>query len=163
MLLDALLFLHSLVRWWVLAACLWTLAYARWARDTEDTEPTASARDQRVGKLFVASVDVQVLLGMSLWFAVSPLARLARQLWAARGFGALWAQPELRFFGVIHPALALLAALTAHASWVAARRATTPAERRRRLVLGAAASLALLLAAVPWPFLGHERPVFRLW
>ena len=160
MLLDTVLFLHSLIRWWVLVACLSTAAYARWAGDAE---PTASARDQRVGKLFVASVDVQVLLGMSLWFALSPLSRVARQLWAERGFGALWAQPELRFFGVIHPALALLGALTAHASWIAARRAPTREERRRRLALGAAATLAILLAAVPWPFLGHERPWFRFW
>ena len=158
MLLDTVLFLHSLTRWWVLAACLLTAAYARWARGTQPT-----ARDQQVGKLFVASVDVQVLLGMTLYFMVSPLARLARQLWAARGFGALWAQPELRFFGLLHPALALLAALTAHASWIAARRATRHDERRRRLAAGAAATLVLLLTAVPWPFLGHERPWFRFW
>jgi len=156
MLLDTVLLLHSFTRWWVLAACVATVAYTRRAR-------AHSARDQRVGKLFVGSVDVQVLLGMVLYFGVSPLARLARQRWAAQGFGALWAQPELGFFGVIHPSLALLAALTAHASWIAARRAPAPEERRRRLGLGALATLVLLLLAVPWPFLGHERPWFRFW
>jgi hypothetical protein len=102
-----------------------------------------------------------VLLGMSLYLELSPLARAARQLWVAGGFRAFWAQPELRFFGLIHPALALGAALVAHGGWVAVRRAATHAQRRRRLAAGAALSLAIFLAAVPWPFLGHERPWFR--
>jgi hypothetical protein len=155
---ELLLVLHSFTRWWVLLACLTLLPYALagWLR-----RRAFVARDERLLRLLVSGVDLQVLLGLSLYFAFSPLARAARALWAARGFGVFWSDPGLRFFGLLHPLLALAAALVVHASWVAARRAPTDVARYRRLAAGAALGLALFLAAVPWPFLGHERPWFR--
>jgi hypothetical protein len=164
---ELLLIVHSFTRWWVLGWSTLTLLYAlfratsRRAWNASD-RGAWSARDQRVARVFIASVDLQVLLGLSLYLAVSPLARAARASWAARGFGALWADPVLRFFGIIHPTLALLAACVAHASWVAVRRTEDARQRQRRLALGATLALAFFLAAVPWPFLGHERPWFRL-
>ncbi len=156
---DLLLIAHSFTRWWVLVACMAAVGYAFCARWI--FAPDARARDFRVGRALVASVDLQVLLGMSLYFGVSPLPRAARLLWAEQGWRALCADPLLRFFGLIHPALALAAAFVVHAAWVAVRRAESSAGRQRRLALGAALGLALFLAAVPWPFLGHERPWLR--
>jgi hypothetical protein len=155
---ELLLIVHSFTRWWVLGWSTLTLLYAL----SRTSQRVWSARDQRVARVFVASVDLQVLLGLSLYLAVSPLARAARVSWAVRGFGALWADPVLRFFGIIHPTLALLAACIAHVSWVAVRRTEDGRQRQRRLALGAALALSFFLAAVPWPFLGHERPWFRL-
>lgn len=156
---DLLLIAHSFTRWWVLVACTAAVGYAFCARWS--SAPDARTRDLRVGRALVASVDVQVLLGMSLYFAVSPLPRAARLLLAEHGWRALCADPLLRFFGLIHPALALSAAFVVHAAWVGVRRAESRVSRQRRLALGAALGLALFLAAVPWPFLGHERPWFR--
>jgi hypothetical protein len=164
---ELLLIVHSFTRWFVLGWSALTLLYAlnragsQRASNASDRRAW-SARDQRVARVFIASVDLQVLLGLSLYLAVSPLARFARALWSARGFGALWAEPVLRFFGIIHPTLALLAACVAHVSWVAVRRTEDARQRHQRLALGAALALTLFLAAVPWPFLGHERPWFRL-
>jgi hypothetical protein len=157
---EVLLVAHSFVRWGVLAACVLTAA-----RGLGNVAGSArrgwTARDHGVGRAFVASVDLQVLLGMSLYFGVSPLARAARALWSTGGFSALWAEPALRFVGVIHPLLALLAAAVAHTAWILVRRSEQAGTRHARLGWGAALSALLLLAAVPWPFLGHERPWFR--
>jgi hypothetical protein len=155
---ELLLVLHSFTRWWVLLVCLSLVPYALsgWLR-----RRAFVARDEKLLRLLVASVDLQVLLGLSLYFAFSPLARAARALWATRGFGAFWADPLLRFFGLVHPVLALTAALVVHASWVSARRAHSDVARYRRVAAGAALGLVLFLTAVPWPFLGHERPWFR--
>lgn len=155
---DVLLVAHSFVRWGVLAACLLTALRGLARRRAADAW---TERDQRVARAFVASVDLQVLLGMTLYFGVSPLARAARELWAARGLSALWAEPGLRFIGVVHPSLALLAATAAHVAWVSARRTPRPSERHGRLAAGALLAVCLFLAAVPWPFLGHERPWLR--
>jgi hypothetical protein len=157
---ELLLILHSFTRWWVLVACVLMVACAWWRGSSG---ASWSAFDDRVARVFIASIDVQVLLGLTLYLGLSPLARAARALWSTHGWGALWATRQLSFFGLIHPCLALLAAFVAHAAWVAARRADAASPRRRRLGVGAALALALFLIAVPWPFLGHERPWFRLY
>ena len=155
---EAILLLHSFTRWLLLASAAATaLAGLAGALGGQPF----GARDRAVARAFVTCVDAQVLLGLSQYFGLSPLARAARALWASEGFAALWAERELRFFGVIHPLLMLLAASVAHASWVAARRSECASERHRRLGFGAALALGLFLAAIPWPFLGHERPWFR--
>jgi hypothetical protein len=155
---ELILIAHSFTRWSVLvlsgvAALAGLMAWLA-GRDF-------LARDRAIARLFVASVDLQLLLGATLYFGVSPLARAARAVWASQGFSALWADRELRFIGIIHPLLALLAAFVAHAGWVAARRTDRASERHRRVAAAAAVSLAIFLAAVPWPFLGHERPWVR--
>lgn len=155
---DVVLVAHSFVRWWVLVAC--GLAALRGLVGRR-SNAAWTARDRDVARLFVGSVDLQVLLGMSLYFGVSPLARAARAVWFGEGFRALWASPELRFIGLIHPSLALLASFVTHVAWVAVRRTERSSERYARLAWGAALAAALLLAAVPWPALGHERPWFR--
>jgi hypothetical protein len=153
---EALLYLHSYVRWWVVGAALASLGYTLWAGATR--RPW-SRLDERLARALVTGVDLQALLGLALYLGVSPLARFARAIWSARGLGTLWAS-ELRFFGLLHPAAMLLAATVVHVAWVAARRG--PLERRRRRFgAGVALALGLFLLSVPWPLLGHDRPWFR--
>jgi hypothetical protein len=155
---ELILFLHSWTRWAVLASGIVTLLSGL----TGVARRRAwDARDEAIARVFVASVDVQVLLGASLYFGVSPMARMARAVWASVGLGGLWASPELRFFGLMHPLSMLLGALVAHTSWVLARRSECSDARHRRIGAGAALTLAIFLAAIPRPFLGHERPWFR--
>jgi hypothetical protein len=155
---ELTLFLHSWTRWAVLCiASVTAIAGLTGAV----RERAWGARDAALARVFVASVDVQVLLGLSLYFGVSPLARMARAVWASVGLAGLWGQHELRFFGLIHPALMLLSAFVSHTSWVLVRRTECSRERQRRIGIGAALALAIFLAAIPWPFLGHERPWFR--
>jgi hypothetical protein len=155
---EVILIVHSFTRWGVLVACVLAALHAL---SRLVTRQSWSARDQGFARVFVGSVDLQLLLGLSLYFGFSPLARAARAVWSSNGIGALWAQRELFFFGIVHPSLTLLAALVAHASWVLARRTSSDSERHRWVASGAALALALFLAAVPWPFLGHERPWLR--
>jgi hypothetical protein len=155
---EVTLIAHSFTRWGVLVACVLAALHAL---SRLVMRQSWTVRDQGFARVFVGSVDLQLLLGLSLYFGFSPLARAARALWSSEGCAELWAQRQLFFFGVIHPSLALLAALVAHASWVLARRAPRDSERHRWVASGAALALALFLAAIPWPFLGHERPWLR--
>jgi hypothetical protein len=155
---ELILFLHSWTRWAVLFS---GVATALAGLTGAARERAWSARDAAIARVFVASVDVQVLLGLSLYFGVSPLARMARAVWTSVGLGGLWAYHELRFFGLIHPLSMLLGAFVTHASWVLARRTERSGARHRCVGAGAALALAIFLAAIPWPILGHERPWFR--
>jgi hypothetical protein len=153
---EVLLYLHSYVRWWVVGAALSSLAYTLWAGATHRAW---SPLEERLARALVTGIDVQALLGVTLYLGVSPLARFARAIWSTRGVGTLWASP-LRFFGLLHPASMLLAATIVHVAWVAARRGP-PELRRRRFGTGVALAVAIISLAVPWPFLGHDRPWFR--
>lgn len=155
---ELVLILHSWTRWVVLSSGIATVVVGL----TGAARGRAwSVRDAAIARLFVASVDVQVLLGLSLYFGVSPLARMARMVWASTGLGGLWAYHELRFFGLLHPLSMLLGAFVTHTSWLLARRTERSGERYRSIGAGAALALAIFLGAIPWPFLGHERPWFR--
>ena len=150
---ELVLALHGLTRWIVLAAAAGAEVLALhglWAaRDF-------GVWDRRVARALVASIDLQVSLGLTLYLLVSPLARLARA-----NLHAAWHTPALRFFGLVHPCLALAAALAAHAGWIAARRAPNTVARHRCLAMGAAAVLMLLVFAIPWPGSSTPRPPLR--
>jgi hypothetical protein len=145
---------HSFVRWAILLSCAATVTYALHGWMSGRVWKSA---DQRIARIFVGAVDTQVLLGLTLYFVASPLAAAARA-----DLAAAWGDPVLRFFGIIHPFLALSAATVAHATWIAARRAGDARSRHRRLTMGAALVLVTFLALVPWPFLAYGRPFLRM-
>lgn len=154
MLLETLLFVHSLFRWAVLVVTLtvgarcvlgW-LGKRRW-----------TAADAAWGRAWVGAIDLQVSLGLLLYFMASPLVAVARQ-----DFTRAWADDVLRFFGIVHPLLMLSAAAIAHAAWIWTRRTGKgPGERFQRLGLGLLGTLLLITLAIPWPFLPYGRPLAR--
>lgn len=150
---ELVLALHSLTRWLVLAAAASAEILALhgvWSAREH------GAWDRRAARALVALMDLQVGLGLTLYSLVSPAARLARA-----DLHAAWDNPVLRLFGLVHPCLALSAALAAHATWIATRRAPNAVARHRCVGLGAAAVLVLLACAIPWPGSATPRPLLR--
>jgi hypothetical protein len=145
------LFVHSYLRWAVLAAALVVLARtfsgSRAARSWERA-------DERWHAALVGLVDLQFLLGVTLYAFLSPIT------------AAFFASPGrmkdsvLRFFGVEHITVMVLALALFHVGRSRSKKA--PAERRHQVVwrwtLGA---LILTLAGIPWPFFPAGRPVLR--
>lgn len=155
MLLFLLLTVHSWVRWAVVlstlgvgARCAWGwLRGGRW-----------TPKDASFARVWVAAIDIQVALGLLLYFTASPIAQIARQ--DLRG---AWSSEWLRFFGIVHPLVMLVAAAVMHAAWIWTRRTEDDAsDRFRRLGLGVLAVLVLVALAIPWPFLSYGRPLTRM-
>ncbi len=150
-----MLFIHSLARWIVIVLGLVACARAAsgWIGKREWTPA-----DNRSGLLFMISIDIQFLIGLVLYFAFSPVARIALQ-----NFGAAMRDGNLRFYAVEHGATALLALAAVHVTRATARRVEGPA-RHKRSAIGFAITCVLVLATVPWPFLarGAGRPWFRM-
>jgi hypothetical protein len=90
--------------------------------------PGASAR--RAGLLYVIALDIQVLIGIILWFARGGLA-----------------QPPP--FRLEHPLIMLLAAVVAHIGQLLARRARAPTAAARAVTIAVAVSLVLVLVGIP--------------
>jgi hypothetical protein len=151
---TTLLLLHSILRWLVLLAGL--LAFARGLSGWSGASPWTPS-DARAGAWFARALDVQMLLGLILYFGLSPITRAALQ-----DFGAAMGNSALRYFAVEHVFGMLVAITLAHVG-VARIRKTTD-ERRRHRVAAVFFGLALvaILVSIPWPGLPNGRPLLRL-
>lgn len=138
-----ILIVHSWLRWAVLAA---GLAAAFGGRRQSDT----------AGKWFTILLDVQIVLGLLLYFVLSPFTTAALS-----DFGEAMRNPQLRFFAVEHVFGMVIGTVLAHIGRRKVRNA--PIERRGRLAL-IFYGLALLAIAIsiPWPGMPAGRPLFRM-
>jgi hypothetical protein len=136
----AILHTHNALRWLVLVAGV--LAVLRALQGLDGRTPYAAAR--RLGLTFTAALHLQVLTGLSL-FVVSPLIKAAMGDMA----GTMGNAP-LRFFIAEHPTLMVVAAIVATIGGIIAKNAPDDAKRHRRALAFMVATLALILAGIPW-------------
>ncbi len=143
---PTILILHSYWRWVVLLSALTTLGIAAWRWQRRlSFRPLG----QQASIFHVAVLDFQLLLGLCL-YSVSPYVRIA---W--RNLAAAMKQHEPRFFGVEHVTTMLLALAVAHLGLWRCQRARSDRAGYLNLLGWYGASLALILAGLPWwrPFL----------
>jgi hypothetical protein len=110
----------------------------------------------RWGLFAMASLDLQMLLGLVLYLAVSPNMQPIRD-----NFGAAMKDPALRFWAVEHLSSMLGAVILAHAGRVLARKAKTADAKRTRLLVCFGLATFLVLLGMPWPGRPGGRPLFR--
>jgi hypothetical protein len=145
--------LHSILRWVVLIVAI--LAIIR-AITGLSFRRGYTAMDNRVGLWFTLFLDIQVLIGIILYFFLSPITMTALQNFA----GAMGNAP-VRFFAVEHSIMMLVAAGVAHMGRALARRATDAASKHRRTLIWFALAILIVLVSIPWPFMAAGRPLFR--
>src|SRR5437868_7291884 len=135
MLYSHLLALHNSVRWIVLAAAViaFLVAVSGWS----GSKP-ADSRLRRWSLMFVIAMDVQFLVGLILYFAVSPLTRMAFQ-----NMAVAMKDHELRFFTVEHTTYMLIAVVLAHVGGAVARKAKTDRAKYRGATIAYGLSLLL--------------------
>ncbi|MET0389666.1 MAG: hypothetical protein ABW321_27080 [Polyangiales bacterium] len=146
-----ILFGHSYLRW-AIVICLLVLLF----RCVTRTGKPWTQRDERLHVILVAFFDLQLLLGLALYFGLSPVTQQFLGN-AAQGMK----QPVLRFFGVEHVLLGLIALVVLHVGRVRSRRSPDARVRRRRVLVSLSIVLVLLLAALPWPGRPDHRPLLR--
>jgi heme A synthase len=144
--------LHSWLRWGVVAAALLATASTFTSRPAGDSDPA-----DRWGLIFMISLDLQMLLGLLLYFALSPTTAAIMT-----DFGGAMKDPVARFWAVEHITTMMIAVVLAHVGRVLARKARTPASKRTRLMVCFTVATILILAGTPWPGMTAGRPLFRL-
>lgn len=137
---SAALTLHSWFRWVVLLLGVAALVRSLGA-------PRGGASRDAMGLLFTIALDIQFLVGLSLYLFISPITHAAMQ-----HMGESMTVGPIRFWLVEHPATMVLALVFAHVG-----RART-----RRQTVFFALAVVLLLVGMPWPGLPYGRPFFRL-
>ncbi len=149
---DVMLLLHSWLRWPALIAGIVATAAAFNSRPL-GAEKTAA---DRWGAIFVGLIDLQMLLGLLLYFVLSPTTAAIRA-----DFGAAMRDPVARFWAVEHITLMFAAVVVGHVGRVLARKARTPGSKRMRMLACYALATLAIIAAIPWPGFRAGRPLFR--
>jgi heme A synthase len=149
---NGVLLLHSWVRWVALVAVVGTVLAALRIQNASDR-----GRADRWSLIAMATLDLQMLLGLLLYFALSPFTTEAM-----KNFGAAMADSNLRFWAVEHITSMFGAVIVAHIGRALARKASSPAALRRRLLICFALATVLIVIGTPWPGFANGRPLFRI-
>lgn len=144
---------HSIMRWLVIGLGLGAATRA-WLGKAAGRAWTAA--DTRIGRLFAACLDLQVLIGLVLYGVFSPTvaAGMTNMAIATRS-------NAYRFWLFEHPVMMIVALALAHVGLSKARRAES-ALAHRHAALYFTLAIVLVLAATPWPFLTFGRGLWPM-
>ena len=132
--------LHSTLRWVALALLVATWLRAFSQRRSGQFTPLQA----RLGLFSMITLHLQLVIGLALYFLRDWPAALSEP-------GAM-ANAPVRFFGMEHLALMLLAILLGTLGHSLAKRATDPETKYRKHVLYFGLALVVIFSAIPWPF-----------
>lgn len=144
-----MLTLHNVLRWVVIGTAVFALvrmfggllARRGWLM-----------LDGKAGQWFTIALDVQLVVGLLLYFVFSPITTTA-----FANMGAVMSNSVLRFYVVEHILLMVVAVVLAHVGTMTARRAATDRARFMRGAIFYSLAVLSVVAAIPW-----DRPLLRL-
>ncbi len=133
--------LHNILRWVVVLGGVYALltsfrglfGRAAW-----------TASDRRAGLVFTSSLNLQLVVGLLLYF-VSPLVQGALQ-----NMSAAMQSDQLRFFAVEHLTVMILAVVAAQLGYSLAKRAPSDRAKFVRSSAGYLVAAVLVAYAIPW-------------
>ncbi|MBE0697782.1 MAG: hypothetical protein IH586_12745 [Anaerolineaceae bacterium] len=139
---PVVLTLHNIVRWLVVIAAI--LAIVR-AINGLAFKRGYTQQDNKVGFWFTITMDIQVLLGILLYFFLSPITMSAMQ-----NFGGAMGNAAVRFYAVEHILIMILALGVAHMGRSFIRKGSTAPEKHRRTLIWFGLAILLVLIGIPW-------------
>jgi hypothetical protein len=150
---TALLTVHSYLRWVVLLLAL--LAIARAISGVTQRRPWTPA-DDAAAKWFGMSLDTQMLIGLILYFFLSPFTMSA---WD--DLGAAMRDATVRFVVIEHQVGMIIAVALTHIGRARIRKATDSSRRHRLALIFFGLTLVVMAVSIPWPGRPGGRELFR--
>lgn len=149
---QILLYLHSYLRYFVLGAGLVAVyrAYVGWTG-----RRPFSKGDNAFGASFVGFMLLQLIVGLGLYFGLSPYG-----LKAMKVAGAM-KDPAVRFFGMEHVAVMVLAIVIAQVGRTLSKKALSDTAKHKKAFIYYGIALLLVLLMIPWGLWNPYRPLFR--
>jgi hypothetical protein len=144
------LILHSWTRWLVIIMAIIAIyrAFAGW----QNNKPFVK-EDHIIGGVFIGLIHLQVLIGLILYFILSPITQTAFE-----DFGAAMRNSELRFWAVEHITGMILAAVIAQVGRILSKKAPTDRLKHKRAFIYFIIAFVLILITMPYII----RPFFRI-
>ncbi|WP_142409190.1 hypothetical protein [Bacteriovorax stolpii] len=150
---EVFLFVHSWFRWIVVVAGLRLLAIVLygWIK-----KKNWDRSDQKALSLFNEVLSYQIAMGICLYGFLSPLPKIG---WSDMNLALH--DPILRFWTIEHITSMLSSIATFHVGRMIALKKSPIEKRFKVLSITLLLSMALILSAIPWPFLKYGRDLFR--
>jgi hypothetical protein len=150
--MQTLLVLHNIVRWLILIAAIWTVLSAIGGLASKRLYTSG---DDRANFFFMLSMDIQLLIGLILYFTGLWFDRLKHMAESMK-------VPMIRFFTIEHELMMIIAWILVHVGRVSVKKAATPQDKFKKTLVFFGIALLLILIAMPWPFReAVARPWFR--
>ncbi len=105
---------------------------------------------------YLSSLHLQLLIGIVLYFFLSPFTQLA-----FNDFGAAMKNADLRYWAVEHSLLNIVAIVIAQIGFSKAKRRADSTHKLKTLLIWNSIAFVIVLLAIPMGILGVERPWFR--
>jgi hypothetical protein len=151
--MQTVLIFHNILRWAVLLFGLWTLLNAL---SGVMSRRVYSQSDNKSSLFFMIFCDIQLLLGLVLFFANPWFEKLKG------GMGAVMKNTVDRFFTVEHAGVMLVAWILVHVGRSAVKKASGSRSKHNKMLLFFGIAFILIIASIPWPFREEiARPLYR--
>jgi len=149
---SAVLTTHSWLRWVIVL-----LAFAAVLRAIMGWQSRRmwTRVDDRTGLMLMIAVDLQLLLGLLLYFVYSPHTALAMD-----DFGNAMQTSGLRYWAVEHVFSAVVGIALIHVGRMRAKKTSDSKRKHRTTAIFFSLALLALLVAIPWPGTPNARPLF---
>jgi hypothetical protein len=135
---------HNIIRWLVLISGLIAAGFALrgWLGQREWSES-----DRKTGLIFTIFVDIQLMVGILLYFVYSNWALKAI---LENGMGFVMTNSTYRFFALEHALLMLLGFVSAHLGSALPKRVNESNGKFKRAAIWFTLSLLLIVMGIPW-------------
>lgn len=140
--MQILLGIHNILRWLILGAAVFTLF--RMVRGLVGKLAWSDV-DRRASLVFTIFIDIQLLLGLILYFIYSPLVKAF-----FANLGAALQNETLRYWGIEHLGLMAAAVVFAHLGSAVGKRDIPDAERFKRSAILFSLAFLFLILGIPW-------------
>lgn len=147
------LLVHSWNRWIILLAGLAVIILA--IKGIAGKAHFASVH-RKSSLIFISSLHLQLLIGLLLYFVLSPFTTQALS-----DFGAAMKDSTLRYWAVEHSVVNILAIAIAQVGSILAKRKSNDRAKLKTTLIWTAIAYILILAMIPMGMMGEARPWFR--
>ena len=139
---QVFLHIHTTLRWLILLSMVTTLVkyFVGWFGG----QPWKKI-DNILGIVFTSLMDLQLLTGLTLYFFLSPITKMAFS-----DFGAAMKNDNLRFFAVEHLSVMLIAVVLVHIGRAKSKKAKTDIDKFRTATYFFLIALVIIVATIPW-------------
>lgn len=136
---------HSFLRWVVLILALLTIIKSF---SGMSSKKAFTAGDKKMSLFFMISMDIQLLLGLVLYFTGAwGIKNIQNQ-----GMGEVMKDAAGRFFAIEHTVGMLLAIIFAHVAYAFAKKQMDDSAKFKKIFTFSLLSLLAILVSIPWPF-----------